>query len=216
MDGTTKESDEVKSWSESEERWVSILPQEANEWLRDVSAPWWISGGWAIDLFLGASTRPHGDLDVCVLRRDEPSIRAHFPAWEFASACRGRLDPLPQGTPCPPESHSIWGRAPSSESWMLELVLEEADGEEWVYRKDPRIRRPLSRIAFQTEDGLPIIAPEIQLLYKAGTMRAKDEQDLRKVLPHLDAERRAWLDRALRMVAPDHRWIEAIEAGRAR
>lgn len=27
-------------------------------------APWWIAGGWAVDLSLGRQTRPHGDIDT--------------------------------------------------------------------------------------------------------------------------------------------------------
>ncbi len=43
--------------------------------------PWWIAGGWAIDLHLGHQSREHGDLDVLVLRRDQALVREHLTDW---------------------------------------------------------------------------------------------------------------------------------------
>ena len=50
--------------------WESLRPDAAVELLRDLDVPWWIAGGWSLDLFLGYELRPHEDLDVAVLRRD--------------------------------------------------------------------------------------------------------------------------------------------------
>jgi hypothetical protein len=41
------------------------------EALAGYDGPWWIGGGWAIDLFVGSSPREHDDVDVVVLRRDQ-------------------------------------------------------------------------------------------------------------------------------------------------
>jgi hypothetical protein len=38
--------------------------------LAGIDSPWWIAGGWALDLFIGDQTRAHEDLDVGILRRD--------------------------------------------------------------------------------------------------------------------------------------------------
>ena len=35
--------------------------------LDGLPARWWIAGGWAIELFAGASIRDHDDVDVAVL-----------------------------------------------------------------------------------------------------------------------------------------------------
>jgi len=50
--------------------WYRASPRDAVEWFARASVPWWVAGGWAIDLFLNRSTRQHHDLDVGVLRRD--------------------------------------------------------------------------------------------------------------------------------------------------
>ena len=34
-------------------------------------APWFIAGGWAIDLFLGRKTREHADVDFALSRLDQ-------------------------------------------------------------------------------------------------------------------------------------------------
>lgn len=44
-----------------------VTPDEGAAILPGMGAPWWVAGGWAIDLFIGAQTRPHGDLDVAML-----------------------------------------------------------------------------------------------------------------------------------------------------
>jgi len=89
-------------------------------------------------------------------------------------------------------------------------MIGESDGDEWVYRRDPRIRLPLVRIGRQSDSGLPYLAPEVQLLFKAKQQRAKDEADFARVEPLLDANSRSWLRGALQLTHPDHPWIERL------
>jgi hypothetical protein len=58
----------------------------------------------------------------------------------------------------------------------------------------------------RTADGVPYLAPEVVLLFKARNARNKDEADLYTVLPELDDARLRWLDGALALVDPDHPW----------
>jgi hypothetical protein len=39
----------------------------------------WSAGGWALDLFVGAQSRPHDDLDVRILRRDVLEVLSTLP-----------------------------------------------------------------------------------------------------------------------------------------
>jgi hypothetical protein len=52
-----------------------------------------------------------------------------------------------------------------------------------------------------------VLAPEVQLLYKSGSHRAKDSDDFVSALPHLFADERNWLRDSLRATSPDHEWI---------
>ena len=56
-------------------RWDPLRPQDAVSEFAAWAAPWWVAGGWAIDLLLGRQTREHGDLDLLVLRRDQAPVR---------------------------------------------------------------------------------------------------------------------------------------------
>jgi hypothetical protein len=71
--------------------------------------------------------------------------------------------------------------------------------------------RPLSTIGLRTVDGIPYLAPEIQLLYKAKEPRSKDEADFASTLPYLNRESRQWLVQALTVVHPNHPWLVLLE-----
>jgi hypothetical protein len=80
----------------------------------------------------------------------------------------------------------------------------------WIYRRDPRIRRPYPGIIRHSADGIPYLAPEVVLLFKAGHPRGKDEADFRRVLPLLDRAQRRWLLDALTVTSPGHPWRSAV------
>jgi len=70
-------------------------------------------------------------------------------------------------------------------------MLADSAGDEWLFRRDPRMRRPLAITGCWSDAGLPYLASEIQLLYKAtASPRAKDEADVAQAPPHLAPERR--------------------------
>jgi hypothetical protein len=73
------------------------------------------------------------------------------------------------------------------------FFLNEAVDGVWRFQRNVEITRPAKEISLTSSSGIPIIAPEIQLLYKAKGHRPKDEHDFRQALPFLDAARRAWL-----------------------
>lgn len=184
--------------------WEPLTPDQGAALFADVAFPWWISGGWAIDRFVGRRTRSHDDLDIGVLRRDQLAVRRHLDGWElWAADPPGRLRPWRPGESLPVGVHDVWCRRPGTDTWRFQLHLDEADGDTWVSRRDPAVRRRLADAVVSDVAGLPVLAPEIQLLMKARTPRPKDEADLAVVLPHLDPHRRAWL--AARLPS-DHRW----------
>jgi hypothetical protein len=191
--------------------WCAIAPELATPWLAKAAASWWIAGGSAIDLYLGRTTRLHTDLDVGVLRRDAAELLRALTAWECFEAKEGALTALAPGAQPRGEVNSLWCRPSGQTQWMLELVLDDSDGDSWVYRRDARIRRELSGLLREDARGLSYLAPEVQLLYKAVATRDKDEADFRAVLPHLEAAARGWLLDSLRIAHPSHAWIAVLE-----
>jgi hypothetical protein len=149
-------------------KWRMTLPAVAASWLSFLEVPWWIAGGWALDLFIGAQTRPHADLDIGILRRDLWEVLRHLSSWEFFEAKDGVLTRLGAAEDLKLEVHSLWSRPAGTTPWALEWLLEEAQGEQWMFRGQREITRPLTEVVRRSE-GMPYLAPEIQLLYKAIT-----------------------------------------------
>mgnify|MGYP007135459534 CR=1 FL=1 len=90
-------------------------------------------------------------------------------------------------------------------------MVADITDDQWLFRRDIRISRPLATIGRRTDDGIPYLTPEIQLLYKAKTPRPKDEADFARTLPYLDGESRQWLVQALALVHPGHPWLIQLE-----
>ncbi|MGV9307933.1 nucleotidyltransferase domain-containing protein [Nonomuraea sp. NPDC003727] len=196
-------------------RWEPAPLEEVVALFGASTVPWWVSGGYAIELAVGRAFREHGDVDVSVLRRDQLAVRRLLAGWDCHVADPpGTLRPWPVGEVLPERAHDVWVRASAGGPWRFQLMLDDAEGEEWVYRRDRRIRRPLSTLGVP-EDGFQRIAPEVQLLYKAKDTRPKDEADFAEVLPLLTGEQRRWLDDALAIAFGAHPWRPAVQTGAA-
>jgi hypothetical protein len=193
------------------EAWDPLQPSEVAAVLAGCSAPWWIAGGYAIDAFVGTSDRrPHEDIDVGLLTRDQTVVRAHLAGWEaWCADPPGTLRPWLLGEHLEEPIHDVWLRPEATAPWRLALVLNPAEEDDWVYRRDSRVRRPLGELVWHA-GGIPYLAAEVQLLFKAKTVRAKDERDFEDALPLLDAAQRGWLRRALEVAHPGHAWLARL------
>ncbi|WNR46908.1 nucleotidyltransferase domain-containing protein [Paenibacillus roseipurpureus] len=56
--------------------------------MKNFQKPWFISGGWVIDIALGKVTREHDDLDICIYREDANEALRYFDDWEIKVAVR--------------------------------------------------------------------------------------------------------------------------------
>jgi hypothetical protein len=187
--------------------WERLSPRALATLLRNLEVPWWVAGGWAIDIFLGRQTRDHRDLDVALLRRDQAGLVGRLPGWEFAYATtRETLVPW-HGEPMEPPIQGIWARRPGplGGPWTCEFLLNETTRWEWVYRRHDAVRRLIEEIGSE-RDGVPYLRPEIVLLYKSTDLSATNEADFAAALPALDAAARRWLARSLDACLPGHSW----------
>lgn len=178
--------------------------------MRGLAAPWWVAGGYAVELTVGHAYRDHDDVDIALLRRDQLAVRRLLDGWDVHAAVMPRtLRPWALDEVLPEQAHDIWIRERPDGPWRFQLMLDESEGEEWIHRRDPRIRRPLTELTVEG-DGFHWLVPEVQLLYKSRGMRPKDETDYEMVLPLLNAEQRHWLDRALETEHTTHPWRERL------
>jgi hypothetical protein len=178
-----------------EPHWRATEPVETAAILGGLTIPWWIAGGWALDLSLGFQTGAHGDADVAILRADASLLARHLAAWEIVVAHRGSLEAW-HGGAVPDEAHALWARPTPDGPWVLDVKLETTAGDDWVYRRDPRIRRALAGIG-TVVSGIPVLRPEICLLYAWGSDSARHRHARAEGLKLLDAEARAWLEEAV-------------------
>ena len=192
----------------------SPLIIEASTLFEHSGKPFWLAGGYAIDLFLGRETRAHEDLDLVIKRADQLSFQKALSGWDLKAA-----DPPGSGSLVPWAKdhfyelpiHNIWCRRSENAPWELELLFSEFEGAEWVYRRNKSIRGPLGNFGWQSEGGLMVIAPEIQLLYKSRSPRPKDLQDLENSLPKLSSQQKTSLRDWIALDSgSSHPWLNLI------
>jgi len=193
------------------EAWAAWRPSEVARRLAGVKASWCVVGGWAIDLFLGRETRAHEDLEIAVPRAEFAAIRARLTGFALHAVGDGEVRALGPDEPPPPDRHQNWVLDPRANAWRVDVMLEPGDADTWVYRRDESIRAPRAAMVGATPDGVPYLAPQAALLFKAkAATRAKDEADFEAVLPELDSAARAWLRDALAQTQPEHPWARRL------
>jgi Aminoglycoside-2''-adenylyltransferase len=191
-------------------RWAAWTPDDVHARLRAADVPWCVAAGWAVDLFVGRQTREHGDLEVAVPRSGWSEVRSHLAELTFSVADDGHLWPLDQAHL--DRSFQTWGFDHRGIA-RVDVFREPHDGSTWICRRHEELRRPYADVIEVSADGIPYLAPEIVLLFKAKRSSAKDEHDLRTALPLMDAARRSWLRSALQRLHPGHPWLDAVPAG---
>lgn len=181
--------------------------------LADFPHPWYISSGWALDLFIGQVTRVHHDVDVVIARIHQLALQAYMieRGWRFVTPLDGRLEPWPWRMRIELPRHQVHAHR---EGGFIDFLLTDMEHGVWRYRRDPSIAQTVERIGAQNQRGIPCLAPELVLLFKSrntgGQERPQDQADFERTLPHLSPARRAWLRWALLELNPAHPWLEQL------
>ncbi|GAA5161718.1 hypothetical protein GCM10023321_46390 [Pseudonocardia eucalypti] len=89
--------------------------------------------------------------------------------------------------------HQTWLHEPATGQYRLDVFREPHRGDWWVCRRDASITLPYDDLILRTSDGIPYVIPEVALLFKAKSPRAKDVADFPQALPAMDRSRRARL-----------------------
>jgi len=180
--------------------------------LREASFPWFVAGGWALELFAGRVQRLHHDVDIIIPRDLQFELQNHLLArdWKVVTPFNKRAEPWPPHMRLELPRHQV--HAYRGEDF-IDFLLTDID-EVWRYRREPLVLRSTEKMSLRSEKGIPYLAPELVLLFKSKNTsnheRAKDQMDFEKAWPHLDPERRAWLRWALVATNPEHSWIKQL------
>ncbi|HXQ11279.1 MAG TPA: hypothetical protein VN805_09835 [Caulobacteraceae bacterium] len=198
----------VEAWS------MAWTPDQAAVALAGVSAPWAVAGGWAIDLWLGEQTREHEDLEITVPAAFFPEIRARLDdlGLKLFAVDDGAVIALEPGEAPARRTHQTWVMDPAVAGWRVDVFREPGDAQTWIYRRTGALSAPRAWAAGRTPAGIPFVAPQIVLLFKAKAMRDKDRADFSIVAPRLSPEARNWLAAALETIHPGHPWIGRLSA----
>ena len=194
-------------------RWQPLSVRQTAELMTGLEGAWWIAGGWAIDLFLNRSTRDHADTDVLVLRKDQVLVCRHLSklGWELWEVDRpGHLRRLKRDETVRPTMQDIWCRPDRLSAWALQLMVAESEGDHWIYRRDSSVTLPLSEVGFHTADGVPYLAPQVELLFKSKSPRPQDEADFALTVPELPSAARRWLASGISRTDPGHPWLQRL------
>ncbi|MCA2210618.1 nucleotidyltransferase domain-containing protein [Nocardia rosealba] len=196
---------------EADRRWDPWTPSVVAARLADCTAPWAVAGGWALDLFAGAISRAHADIEIAVPRAAFPTIAAAFPEYEWDVVGDGTLWSFAAAADNA-DLHQTWLRDPFTGAYHLDVFREPHDGDIWICRRDPSITLPYRDLIRTTPTGIPYLVPEAVLLFKAKADRPKDSADFHHVLPLLTPERSTRLHNWLTRVHPGHRWLAELPA----
>lgn len=192
--------------------WDPFSPQEVAQIFSEFLGPWCIAGGWGLDLFLDKITREHADIDIVVMRGDQHLLFELFQEFEmFVVDPPGNLRPWTRQEHLSHPLYNIWIRVEAQGPWKIQVMLQDHSAQDWLFRRDHSVSGSMEDLIFQTENGIPVLNPSIQLLYKGKGARGKDQQDFQEVLPYLHVEQKAWLGEKIGQVyGLQHPWIEQL------
>ncbi|MEK4627540.1 hypothetical protein MKZ17_04870 [Solibacillus sp. FSL R7-0682] len=169
---------------------------------------WFIAGGWAIDLFIGEETRKHEDIEIAIFRKNQMNLKTYLKEWDIKKVIKGEFYHWGNEYLELPIHELLATNRITGEK--IEILLNEIEGNNWVFRRDSRISYPHDLIFSYSETGIPYLKPEVVILYKAKNTRQKDHQDFLKIKDLLNIEKRQCLRTALELHAPKHKWIHYL------
>src|SRR5262249_28407272 len=124
-------------------------------------------------------------------RADEETSASCTTRSPGRGGCRAPRQPPPPAPWRPwPRTHEIEPPAfqikASRDGLEFDLFLESTEDDDWLFRGDHGIRRPLRDLTVVSDSGLPVVVPEVQLLYMAKSSEPKNQLDFTSVRAHLD------------------------------
>lgn len=144
---------------------------------------WCLCGGHSLDWLVGRETRPHGDIDVGVLRSDlVDCLQSIGQERVFLCDPPGSLVAW-DGGPIGVHVHDIWITDPICQHWIFQVMVYDNNDGIVTYRRDSRITWPASQHTV-VHRGLRVLNPAITMLFKLNkpTLEDKDCVDMMMVI----------------------------------
>lgn len=172
---------------------------------------WWLSGGAALEHWLGRPIRERENVDVSVVTTDLPALLASVPErFSGWATLGGALLPWSEVT-SDADVHHVDLYDVERGAWVLRVHAEDGTPRAWLYRRDPRLQLAWDAAVLEV-DGVPTGAPAVQLVWKALRPRPVDEVDKDAVLPALSPQDRAWWEKAVLSIHPHSTWAIQVRS----
>lgn len=89
------------------------------------------------------------------------------------------------GVPIDKSAFQLQARSSTGE---FDAFTESVDDTQWRFWRDSRITARSDEVIVRSSSGVPIVRPEIQLLYMAKSTELKNQSDFEMARPHLSTE----------------------------
>ncbi len=194
--------------STDQDRWEPLPLADVIDVFRPAPFRWWVVGGYALELHTGRTWREHADVDIGVSRVDLDPLWSALRPWDPHVATQSTLTPWSGSVlDATARENGLWCRDTPDGPWQFEVVVDGSTRTEWIYRRDPAVRRPWDEAVLTTADGVPYLAPELTLLFKSKHVREKDTIDAAEVIPKLTPSQQHNL---AALLPPGHSWRTII------
>ncbi|TNC14111.1 amino acid transporter [Methylobacterium terricola] len=194
-----------------DEAWDAWSPHELGRRLREASLPWYVAGGWALDVWHGRQTRQHEDLEFVVIRDDAHHFRAILRDLDFFTVKDGIIEYLPPSAAPPSDVWQLWGGDMRQGCWRVDMMMEPGTPDLWIYKRDQTIRMARSDAIRVSETGIPYLSPVHVMLFKAKHRREKDREDFNLCLTKFSNKDRAQFIELMSELHPGHEWLEKLK-----
>lgn len=190
--------------------WDPLDPSTVAAFMKGFDRPWWIIGGWSIEVFTGVS-RHHEDMDISILSRDAEAFRRFLgDAWTPWNVDDGWFRPFDDRFKDVRPDSQVWVRRNATSPWVLDVPFTPDTDGRWTNKRHPAHTEALEDVTWIADDGLRYARPEVTLMFKAAQAREKDRKDAEIAIPMLDSQARTWLREAVARLVPDHEWTRNL------
>ena len=194
----------------AEDAWDSWRPEELTQRLHGSGITWYVTGGWALDVFMGQQSRDHVDLEFATLPSDIPKARKALAELEFVALRNGGLSFLERDAYVPDDIWQLWGADFKSQAWRVDMMIERGTIDRLVCKRNSTISQPRDQITYLNDQGISFLTPANVLLSKAKHTEDKDVQDFDRVLPHLRSHEKVILRRWIVSEHSVHPWLAQL------
>jgi len=189
------------------------VPLQLMEIMSGYNKLWAVTGGWGIDLFLNRVTREHNDIEIAIYRKEQLILQRYLHLWDLKK-CIPHSDEIPEkwkaGEYLELPVHEILAQKEDEELSKFEILFNENDKSNWLYRRNPEINLKKHDVIRKSVSGIPILNPVIVLLYKSKNPEEKDNMDFKHCCLRLNPKDKHWLKASIKFLYPAHPWLKNL------